>query len=218
MWTIASGVYEILNTTNGKRYIGSTANMVSRWKTHCYKLKRNNHHSPTLQSAWNKYGPGAFEFITILICQKSMLRFYEQQLLDKVKPEYNISRIAGAPMSGRKHTVESRIKMSKSRRGEKKPPLTPEHCANISKAKAGEPHGPHSAETRAKMSASAKGKRKSLEHIKKIGDTQRGQKRGPLTAEHRAKISVANTGRKYPTLIGNKNALGQGKSLPVIRV
>jgi len=38
------------------------------------------------------------------------------------------------PFYGKKHTIESRLKMSKTHRGKKKKPFTKEHKANISKA------------------------------------------------------------------------------------
>ena len=92
-----SGIYEILNTANGKRYIGQAVNFAKRWKKHLTELRGGRHHSRHLQSAWNKHGETTFRFLPILTCAKSMLSFYEQQLLDKAKPEYNIQPIAGSP-------------------------------------------------------------------------------------------------------------------------
>ena len=54
-----SGIYEILNTANGKRYIGSAVHFARRWYLHCWKLNRGEHHSAKLQNAWNKHGAGA---------------------------------------------------------------------------------------------------------------------------------------------------------------
>jgi group I intron endonuclease len=93
-----SGIYEILNTVNGKRYIGSAIKIAQRWKQHKVALRRGVHHSIPLQRAWDKYGEQAFKFLPVLTCAKSMLLFYEQQLLDKVKPEYNVSPTAGSSL------------------------------------------------------------------------------------------------------------------------
>src|SRR5574340_833239 len=99
---MTTGVYEILNRENGKRYIGSALNLNRRIGRHRGDLRRGEHHSQKLQRAWNKHGEQAFVFKEILTCQPSMLLFYEQQLLDKAQPEYNIGAIAGAAMLGRK--------------------------------------------------------------------------------------------------------------------
>ena len=95
-----SGIYEILNTVNGKRYVGSSVNMGKRWGHHRNGLDSQRHNNQKLQRAWNKYGAGAFRFLPILTCARSMLHFYEQQLLDKVKPEYNIAVRADSPSAG----------------------------------------------------------------------------------------------------------------------
>jgi len=57
------GVYCILNTLNGKIYIGSTLDSFgSRWKSHKGKLNRQVHPNTHLQAAWNKHGSAAFVF------------------------------------------------------------------------------------------------------------------------------------------------------------
>jgi group I intron endonuclease len=147
-----SGIYEIINTVNGKRYIGSTVSFKTRWRTHRRELKGAKHHSAPLQRAWNKYGEAAFKFLPILVCQKSMLLFYEQQLLDKVKPEYNIALSASAPMMGAK--------------------FTPQHRARIGDAHRGKTV---SAETRARLSALRKGVALSAEAIAKMRASQKGR-------------------------------------------
>lgn len=51
-----SGVYQIYNTVNGKRYIGSSIHIEQRFKEHLRNLRANKHVNAHLQSAWNKYG------------------------------------------------------------------------------------------------------------------------------------------------------------------
>ena len=85
-----SGIYEILNTVNGKRYIGSAVYIVGRFARHRMHLRRGTHHSVHLQRAWNKHGEEAFEFRPILFCTKDMLLYYEQLAIDAFKPLYNI--------------------------------------------------------------------------------------------------------------------------------
>lgn len=51
-----------LALSDGRSYVGSTFNPELRRKAHFALLRRNAHHSPRLQNAWNKYGEGAFLF------------------------------------------------------------------------------------------------------------------------------------------------------------
>ena len=153
-----SGIYEIVNTVNGKRYIGSAKNFSRRWGTHRRELKGAKHGNSKLQRAWNKYGEAAFKFLPILVCQKSMLLFYEQQLLDKVKPEYNIALSVSAPMTGMKHTAAAIAKIAAAAKGN-----------TYSLGNKASP------ETRARLSKAKKGVLKSEEHKAKIGNAHRGK-------------------------------------------
>lgn len=57
------GIYSIVNSVNGKRYIGSTAkSFMARFTQHVSKLRLNKHHCSHLQFAWNKYGENVFIF------------------------------------------------------------------------------------------------------------------------------------------------------------
>lgn len=61
-----SGIYKIVNRTNGKYYVGSTTNFLERWRYHHRrKLRGNFHPNQKLQNAWNKYGETAFEIVEI---------------------------------------------------------------------------------------------------------------------------------------------------------
>ncbi len=86
-----SGIYEIKNTLNNHRYIGSSVDIKNRWSFHKYCLKRDKHHSSYLQNAWNKYGKKHFEFNILEVCEpiKDTILAIEQKYLD-LKPEYNI--------------------------------------------------------------------------------------------------------------------------------
>ena len=57
-----SGIYKIVNTVNGKKYVGSAVDIKRRWQAHKLRLRKNNHHSPKLQNAWNKHGESSFTF------------------------------------------------------------------------------------------------------------------------------------------------------------
>jgi group I intron endonuclease len=89
------GIYRILNTRNGKFYIGSSKNLKSRKSDHFKTLRSDRHHSIKLQRAWNKHQDKSFVFEPILFCNEEMLITYEQQFLNFYKPQYNMSLIAG---------------------------------------------------------------------------------------------------------------------------
>ena len=57
-----SGVYQILNLTNQKCYVGSSKNIHSRWSDHRSMLRNNKHGNKHLQNAWNKDGEDEFIF------------------------------------------------------------------------------------------------------------------------------------------------------------
>lgn len=57
---IESGIYQILNLINNKRYIGQTINFDNRKRQHFSLLKRNQCHNLHLQKSYNKYGKEIF--------------------------------------------------------------------------------------------------------------------------------------------------------------
>ena len=105
-------VYTITNVINGKLYIGSSINYKKRKLKHLCHLRSGKHHSPILQTAYNKYGEESFIFNAIehSIDPKNMLE-REQHYIDTLKPYYNCSPTAGSPL-GVKHTDEARKNMS----------------------------------------------------------------------------------------------------------
>jgi len=112
-----SGVYKIVNTINGKMYIGSSIHINDRWKEHKRDLKNNKHHSKHLQRSFNKYGEDNFEFEIIEECEENETLIKEQHYLDLYKTYdknkgYNIAINSLAPMMGRKHSKETLIKLS----------------------------------------------------------------------------------------------------------
>ncbi len=183
-----SGIYRIVNTINGKLYIGSAVNLRDRKRCHFKELRHNTHRNSKLQHAWNKYGSDNFTFEIIeLVLIPELLTAREQYWIDKLKPFFNIARIAGSQL-GVKRSPETRAKLSASRLGK------PAH----NRGKKASP------EARANMSASQRrnppnlGKKFSPEHCAKIGaaslgnKSNLGRKRSPEAIE---KSRIANTGR-----------------------
>ena len=100
-----TGVYKIVNSTNDKCYIGSTATLgfKKRWWSHRTKLRMNKHFNQHLQYSWNKYGEQNFRFEIVERCLPAQCIAREQYYFDSLHPEYNILQIAGS-CRGYKHT------------------------------------------------------------------------------------------------------------------
>lgn len=150
-----SGIYEIKNVVNGKRYIGSAVNFGKRWINHAFSLGRKDHHSRHLQNAWNKYGSSAFRFRLLRMVPPCYLVPFEQHYMDRLKPEYNMSPTAGSPL-GVKHTEITRAKMSEAKRGNKSilgRRHSSETLAKMSAAKLGKKRAPFTDSHRANISA-----------------------------------------------------------------
>jgi group I intron endonuclease len=92
------GIYRILNTRNGKFYIGSTKNAVGRQNSHFKSLAKGKHHCQYLQRAWNiEADKSVFVFHMFIYCNESDLKKLEQKCFDTLMPEYNVSLIADRP-------------------------------------------------------------------------------------------------------------------------
>src|SRR3990167_396398 len=107
-----SGIYRIVNTVNNKQYIVSAINLRKRENEHFAHLRRVVHHSPYLQRSYTKYGGDAFVFETLITCHPTMCIWYEQQFLDELKPEYNVSPTVGSSL-GIKRREDTKEKLRK---------------------------------------------------------------------------------------------------------
>jgi len=111
-----SGIYKITNLVNNKIYIGSSTNLDKRKYEHFYDLKLNKHHSKYLQNSYNKHGVDNFKFETLAYCPSEYRIKLEQWFMDNLNPAFNILKLAASPL-GRKHTEETKNKMSVIRIG-----------------------------------------------------------------------------------------------------
>lgn len=178
--SIISGIYQVINLVNGKRYIGSSNSIKRRWYEHRKHLCEGLHPNPLLQNSWNKHGSSSFKMSLLEeVGDIQLLRAREIFWIEALRPEYNIAPVIEGNFRVR-HSPEAREKIRQARLGKK-----------------------HSEETRLQMSASAK-KRGMSEQLKlkqRIAVTgrprpksvreaiARGKTGTPLTEEHRARVS-----------------------------
>jgi group I intron endonuclease len=121
-----SGIYCILNTINGKFYIGSSINCYHRVKSHHFaRLKAKTHNNPHLQSAYDLYGKKAFTYFIVEFCEPDKLCEIEQLYLDNTNclnrdVGYNINQFADRIVL----TAEQREKISAVKKGKPRDPET----------------------------------------------------------------------------------------------
>ena len=132
-------IYKIENIITNDFYIGSTVNYSKRIATHKNALCKNKHHSIILQRAYNKYGKDFFKYTVLEICTKDQLKEKEMHYLTELKPVYNISKDAIAPMRFRKHSEETKLKFKSIIRpkGLKRKPWSLEQREKILKSRVG---------------------------------------------------------------------------------
>jgi group I intron endonuclease len=109
------GIYQLRNILNNKVYIGQSVNTGVRMVAHFSLLKRNLHHNPHLQSAYNKYGKDSFERSILEVVPIEYLTEREQYWLDIKKAYdkeygYNMGICADSSQRGRKYSEERRKK------------------------------------------------------------------------------------------------------------
>jgi len=91
-----SGIYCFENKINNKRYIGSSKDIVERYKRHLRMIVKNVHVNSHFQSAINKYGFNNFSFIVLEQCSENDLLTREQYYIDSYEWStlYNKTKIA----------------------------------------------------------------------------------------------------------------------------
>lgn len=173
-----SGIYQITNAVNGKRYIGSAVDLKRRRRDHLTRLHHNQHHNQHLQRAFDKHGEASFLFSVLeAVDDVSRLILREQYYLDTLNPEYNICPTAGSPL-GIRHTKEARARMSIAKAGERNP--------NFGKRL--------SADQRKKISEALSGRPPSKERLAKISGERSPNYGKHLSVETCAKMSMAHMG------------------------
>lgn len=172
-----TGIYEIRNRVNNKRYIGSAVNFPNRQRQHFQSLARGDHHCIALQRAHDMYGADAFEFNRLLVCSKENLIMYEQIAIDGLDPEYNSARVAGSVL-GLKMSDEAKAKLSAAAKRTK----------NFTGKR-------HTDESRAKISANRKCKGGGIRAPERLAKISAALKGRVITPEQRAMISATLSGR-----------------------
>lgn len=206
-------IYLITNLINDKKYIGCTSKDVPEYRWTEHKLSAKNNSSNIIHCAIRKYKPEKFTFEIIEYCE-TLDEMYESEIewishYDTFLGEgYNMT--AGGDCGaikfgedngfyGKKHSKETKQKMSEAQKGKI---ISEETREKIRQSTLGRKH---SAESIRKMSASKIGMTHTDETKLKISEnkleyykTHESHMKGKsLSEETKQKISEANTGKKH---------------------
>jgi group I intron endonuclease len=164
-------------------------------------LKRSNSH---IYRAILKNGHAKFSLTILEYCEPNKCLIREKHYWDILNPEYNIAQDPTAPMSGRKHSDESRKKISDSKIGSK-----------------------HSDESKQIMSDSHKkidhsgrfttGHKHLEETKKKISDANKGQVRPEGAGSPSQAIEVFDLQEKTKTTYNSIHAAARALNIPNFR-
>lgn len=205
-----SGIYQIQSIIKPKRiYIGSAVNVKHRWNSHLSDLNKSKHHSIKLQRHFNKYGERDLIFIILELCFPEFLTAREQYYINKLKPYFNTSKIAGSQL-GIKRSDEFKQKLREvSMRDGRKPPSrkgqipwmkgkhhsaeTKRKCSEAAKGRAPWCKGKHLSEKTKKKISQNSGSRR-MEVRQKLRDA--AKKRPLISEETRKRMSEAQKKRR----------------------
>jgi group I intron endonuclease len=171
---MTGGVY-CFTDHRGKRYVGSSWKMSRRKTEHIRMLNQGKHHNKRLQGAWSKYGPECFSYSVLEVCERDALRDREQYWIDTLRPWFNLTYSATAPMAGRNHSAETCAQMSKTRTGKRLNVSNEERAARAIRIAQNRPNMKgnklrlgirHTEESKRKMIASRTGKKRGPYNLK----------------------------------------------------
>jgi len=116
-----SGIYMWTNNINKKRYIGSSENLRARFQQYFNINHLIRYNCMQICRALLKHDYFNFSLTIIEYCEPKKCIERERFYLSSENPEYNIANNPTAPMSGRKHSDETKIIMSDAKKGENHP-------------------------------------------------------------------------------------------------
>lgn len=134
------GIYKIVNKATGQCYVGQSQRVKKRLKEHFRLLRLGKHTNSHLQNAYNKYGVDNFYGAMEVECENlEELDTLENAFISKEawfdEPTvYNIADFAKAPMRGKKHTEEAKVKIRLGRRSSSFDYKSAEYRATLSNA------------------------------------------------------------------------------------
>lgn len=200
-----SGIYQIRNTADGKRYIGRTINLNKRKRDHFWALENNRHNNNHMQRAYNK-NPNAFVFEIVEECETEKLNereVYWISYYNTMDDRYGYNQCEGGKTTNGYHfTDEAKKKISEKNKGrkcsrevvEQRKKTLKEHLANDPEF--AKKYHEKLAENLAKIPNWKKSHPCPEWQKKEISERFKGR---PITEEHKQKLRELYSGEKSLT-------------------
>jgi len=193
-------IYKITNKINGKQYVGKTVKpILKRFISHCNSAKGGS--NQIICRAIKKYGKDSFliEQIDTASTEKELFQKEIEWIkkLDTYNNGYNMT-LGGEGQSGRLHSIETKLKMSKERRGRKVSEETKARLRLLSIEYWNKNRGRKSSEeTKAKISKNRTGINLGFKHSEEAKIKMSVNRSGiKPSSEVRAKMRAAKLGKK----------------------
>lgn len=161
-----TGIYQITNLINGKRYVGLAVNIRRRFIEH--KTPTALKKTSVLAKAFRKYGVENFTFEVLEECDRTELAAREVFWIGQLRPEYNMTA-GGDGNVGREVSEATRAKLAAAGRVQWERLSDDQKAARVSNNLRG-PHAGHpvSEGTRQKLRAAVLGTKASVETRREI--------------------------------------------------
>ena len=178
-----SGVYAITCLPNGRKYVGSSADIRERFFRHRYKLRSGKHHITAMQADWNEHGEDAFTFQVLRLVAEREDRFdAEQEAMDAARTVGLLYNPAPSSRTARGYrlTPGQRAAISAAQRGHLTSGETRRKIGAANRQRWAE-RGvtPEFRERMAAIGRAGRGKPKSAEWRQKNSEAQKGHPKSP---------------------------------------
>lgn len=199
-----SGIYEIVNLKNGKKYIGQSKNLNERLNAHIRMLHGNCHTNNHLQNSYNKHGEKFFEFKALVYCEEYFLSEYEQFYVDRHDPEmlYNFRLDCVDSQLGVYHSGETRKSIAISTKNFWESQDGEKVKQRFSKNLSGEGNPMYG---RTGKNAPFYGGKLSEKQRKKVSDSKRGRKIIKNASSQYVGVTYNKQSRKWMSRYTNKD-------------
>jgi group I intron endonuclease len=194
------GVYVLRSESDGKVYVGCSADLTTRICRHAYALRCGWHHSKHLQAAWVLYGEENFSFEILEFCSEELLDEREemhQMRLRSRDPAFGYNGVpGGSRRKGYRHSGETKQKIREA--ALRRSPPSAETRRRLGESRRGVPSASgwsHSEETKERHFSERKGRRLSPEARSRVAEASRRRAGWSHSEEAKEKIGAAQRGK-----------------------
>jgi group I intron endonuclease len=100
------GVYTLTNNVTGRRYVGSSKDVMNRKASHFWQMRAQRHKNTLIQADFDQHGAESFEFEILYKAPYAFIRQIEQSFIDEGDFAYNLAPKATGGGAQNEHTSE----------------------------------------------------------------------------------------------------------------